>query len=73
MKRVTAASSKSWVLRRGTAHVEPFNGSDAMLSIGRTIDERNEVGPHQAILTVRVASDSMWTRTIRLALASERS
>jgi hypothetical protein len=73
MKAVSAAPSGSIVLRRATEHVEPFNGSDAMLSIGRTIDERKDLGPHQAILTLCLASDSMWTSTIRLALAPERS
>ncbi len=54
------------VLRGGSVHVKPFNGSDAMLSIRESIDEGKAAGPHLAILTVRVASDFEWTQTITI-------
>jgi hypothetical protein len=60
--------SKVLVLRRGLAHLEAFNGSDAMLSIRKSVDERKGAGPHEAILTVRDADDSVWTRTITIPL-----
>ncbi len=58
-----AAPSESQIFRRGLAHFEPFNGSDAMLSIRESVDEKKA----QAIFTVRDVSDSMLSRTIALA------
>jgi hypothetical protein len=42
-----------------------------MPSIRESVDEKKAVGPHEAIFTVRVASDSVWTRTITIALFLE--
>lgn len=54
------------VLRQGTAHLEPFNGSHDMLSIGRSEDELAAAGPHQAVLTARVATNSVRSTTIEI-------
>lgn len=58
---------------RRAAHLEPFNGSRAMLAIRESIEDREAVGPRQAILTVGGASDSLWTRTVTIAFFSERA
>jgi hypothetical protein len=48
-----------------TTRLEPFNGSDVMLSI-RTFMDQGLVDGHQAVLTVRDSGDSDWIRTIQL-------
>ncbi len=60
------------VLRQGTAHLEPFNGSHDMLSIRRSEDEPAPAGPHQAVLTARGAANSMWSVTIEIPPFAER-
>jgi hypothetical protein len=48
-----------------TMRLEPFNGSDVMISI-RTFMDQGLVDGHQAVLTVRDTGDSDWIRTINL-------
>lgn len=45
--------------------LEPFNGSDVMISI-RTFVDQSTIDGHQAVLTVRDIGDAEWTRTITL-------
>lgn len=45
--------------------LEPFNGSDVMISI-RTFVDQGLVNGHQAVLTVRDTGDGEWIRTISL-------
>jgi len=59
------------VLHSGTAHFEPFNGSDVMLSIRGSVVERKGVDPHQAVLTIRLAGDCVLIRTITIPFAPE--
>jgi hypothetical protein len=64
--RQETTPAESMVLRPGTAHLEPFNGSNAMLLIRGFADERKSVDPLQAIITVRVECDFVWTRTMTI-------
>jgi hypothetical protein len=63
VKRSTAKSGMA---------LEPFNGSDAMLSIRQSVEEKEAVAPHLAIFTVRVAGDAVWSRTITIPLFLEK-
>ena len=48
---------------RHIAHLEPFNGSDVMRSIQTSLDGARAGGIRQAVLTVRIARDSDWSRS----------
>ena len=52
--------------------LEPFNGCHEMLPIREPYDPRTPHGPSQAILTARVARDSVFTCTIKIPLIVER-
>ena len=52
---------------RGT-DLEPFNGCNEMVSVREIVDGRTTRGPAQAILTARVTTDAVLTRTIRISL-----
>ncbi len=54
------------VLRQGTVHLEPFNGSHDMLCIRGSEDEPAAAGPHQAVLTAHGAANSVWSTTIEI-------
>lgn len=45
--------------------LEPFDGSDVMISIRAFVDQ-STIDGHQAVLTVRDIGDTEWTRTITL-------
>lgn len=60
------ASSGSMVALRERAHLEWFNGSDAMLSVRESVDEVKAAGRREAILTVRATAGALWTRTITI-------
>ena len=60
------------MLRRGTADLEPFNGSREMFTIRDSFDERMPTGPSKVIFTARVDRDSMWTSTIKIAVRGQR-
>jgi hypothetical protein len=55
-----------------SAEVEPFNGCHEMFPITEFYDATRPHGPSQAILTARVATDSIFTCTIKIPLLSER-
>ncbi|MGZ7040036.1 MAG: hypothetical protein ACXVJO_17805 [Thermoanaerobaculia bacterium] len=61
-----ANPSRSLDQRRGAAHFQPFNGSDSMISVSRSLDEWKTAGRREAILTVRTGTDSVSTRTITI-------
>jgi len=60
------------VLRRGIAHLDPFNGSNEMLSIKRSEDEPAAAGPHHVVFTARIATGSVWSKTVVIPLFADR-
>ena len=52
--------------------LEPFNGCSEMFPIRELFDGKTPHGPSQAILTARVARDSIFTCTIKIPLIVER-
>ena len=54
------------------ADLEPFNGCHEMLPIRESFDPRTPHGPSQAILTARLARDSIFTCTIKIPLIVEQ-
>ena len=51
--------------------LEPFNGCHEMVSVREVFDARTPRGRARAILTARVTTDSVFTRTIKIPLLGE--
>jgi hypothetical protein len=66
-----SSPSDLMVLRRGVAHLEPFNGSETMIAVRCSVVERSATARPKAILTVRLAGDSVVTRTITIPFAEQ--